>query len=562
MLLSIERERERERMCDKRVIVFVPDLLCSELVDSADGSFVWPPPPPPSNYRQQLAAETLDYFNKHWGEKNKYRDIEEFMRQFIKQQQQQGNTDSGKINLMMMTEDILNKLLDPAAAAAAANGQIIKQFYDLYPLYKTLMDLFASWGFQRGDTSGIIEFGYDWRQSNKVSAQLLNVQLQSVAVLRNVEFIIIAHGMGGLVADWCINKVNAPDLNAKIKKFITLGTPFQGSNDALGAILGVGEALGMNSAQVQKLANGEHVFALGELLPNYPSLYNQHDGSIINLKKVGPQLQQVFNVNWKSIENGASFFNDLYAEPEARMNAPIESIYIIGCSQANLAYAYEYNSGKKTLVKKINNNCGDGTVIHHEALPLFYNTENSRVYYVNGQHMSLATNTGVFDIIKNELRYTWPNKIPRGTVSVDLLAQTVKLKNHDDKRCHMQVVHWRLTKSELTSKIKQLHLYTVWNLEYYTENKELCLESIHNVSFTHGYFIADNKAYIVYWGNHECVENNFEVALKIPLIGVNDNYRPDEMPRFGILVLNDLKVSTERPLVTHFYNYITPLAIL
>jgi len=536
-------------MSDTRVIVFVPGLLCSELVDS-DGSTVWPP-----NYRQ-LVTETLDYFNKHWGKKNIYRDIENFMRQFIKQ----GNTDGIKL----MTEDILNKLLDPAVKA---NGQIIEQFYDLYPLYKTLIDLFTSWGFQRG-TGGIIEFGYDWRQSNKVNAQLLNVQLQSIVLANtNVEFIIIAHGMGGLVADWCINKVNTPNLNAKIKKFITLGTPFQGSNDALGAILGVGEELGMNSAQIQKLANGEHVFAMGELLPNYPSLYNQHDGSIINLKKVGPQSQQQFqqfNINWKSIENGASFFNDLYAEPNARINSSIESIYIIGCSQADSAYAYEYNSGEKTLVKKINKNCGDGTVIHHEALPLFYNIENSRVYYVNGQHMSLATNTEAIDIIKNELRYTWPNKIPQGTVSVDLLTQTEKLKNlnHDDKRFHLQVVHWRLTKSVTNSQINQLVIYTVWNLEYYTEKEELCLESIHSVHFTKGYFIADNKGYRVYLGSHEYVKNNFEVGLKISLIDVNDHKPPDVMPRFGVLVLTNLNVCTERTVSARFSDYITPLAIL
>ena len=101
-------------MSDTYVIVFVPGLLCSELVDS-DGSTVWPP-----NYRQ-LVAETLDYFNKHWGKKNTYRGIEDFMKQLIKQ----GNTDGIKL----MTEDILSKLLDPAAVKA--NGQIIEQFYDL-----------------------------------------------------------------------------------------------------------------------------------------------------------------------------------------------------------------------------------------------------------------------------------------------------------------------------------------------------------------------------------------------------------------------------------------------
>jgi hypothetical protein len=306
---------------------------------------------------------------------------------------------------------------------------------------------------------------------------------------------------------------------------------------------------------------------MGELLPNYPSLYNQHDGSIINLKKVGPQSQQQFqqfNINWKTIENGASFFNDLYAEPNARINSPIESIYIIGCSQADSAYAYEYNSGEKTLVKKINKNCGDGTVIHHEALPLFYNKENSRVYYVNGQHMSLATNTEAIDIIKNELRYTWPNKIPQGTVSVDLLTQTEKLKNlnHDDKRFHLQVVHWRLTKSVMNSQINQLLIYTVWNLEYYTEKEELCLESIHSVHFTKGYFIADNKGYRVYLGSHEYVKNNFEVGLKISLIDVNDHKPPDVMPRFGVLVFTNLHVCTVRIVSARFSDYITPLAIL
>ncbi len=143
----------------------------------------------------------------------------------------------------------MDKILDPAVKS---NGQVIESFYGLYSIYKILFNLLND-----------IKFGYGWRESTNTNAKLLKIHLQN---LHAKETNIIAHGVGDFIAHWCITKIYTPKLNHK--KFITLGTPFKSSIQAMGAILGVddgGLQIISSLPQMHRLANGQHIFSIKEL---------------------------------------------------------------------------------------------------------------------------------------------------------------------------------------------------------------------------------------------------------------------------------------------------------
>jgi len=76
----------------------------------------------------------------------------------------------------------------------------------------------------------IYVFSYDWRRSNAESAESLNDFIQSLGV-EKVD--IVAHSMGGLVTSKYIKQHGT----MKVDKIITCGTPYEGSPEAINAVV-------------------------------------------------------------------------------------------------------------------------------------------------------------------------------------------------------------------------------------------------------------------------------------------------------------------------------------
>ena len=95
----------------------------------------------------------------------------------------------------------------------------------------------------------LLEFPYDWRLSNQLNAQQLSETATPVLERwrqstknPNAKLIFICHSMGGLVARHFLEVLGGRELTSKL---ITIGTPYQGSINALetlvnGLVLGVG----------------------------------------------------------------------------------------------------------------------------------------------------------------------------------------------------------------------------------------------------------------------------------------------------------------------------------
>lgn len=87
---------------------------------------------------------------------------------------------------------------------------------------------------RRFPTRPVYFFSYDWRKSNSVSAEKLNIAINKVlAETKKKKVDIVAHSMGGLVTSSYFSKYG----NEKIDKVITCGTPYEGSGKVFNVIM-------------------------------------------------------------------------------------------------------------------------------------------------------------------------------------------------------------------------------------------------------------------------------------------------------------------------------------
>jgi pimeloyl-ACP methyl ester carboxylesterase len=97
--------------------------------------------------------------------------------------------------------------------------------------YDALLEMLRKLDYVEGTT--LFVFPYDWRQSNFETAKKLEAFIANSPVLKTGKFDLVAHSMGGIAAKiWMLEYGGA----ARVNKAIFLGTPFQGSANALATI--------------------------------------------------------------------------------------------------------------------------------------------------------------------------------------------------------------------------------------------------------------------------------------------------------------------------------------
>jgi pimeloyl-ACP methyl ester carboxylesterase len=145
-----------------------------------------------------------------------------------------------------------------------ANARLLKtvQVVKLYsvPLWNAIEND-ISFPADFGRTPNLVEFGYDWRQSNVASALDMGALLSSLfrsAISkppprreeRRVTFIM--HSMGGLVVRIAIAK---NILNTSwIDRLIHIGSPLYGAQSAFATLFGVPDVLPSNTASIKARA--------------------------------------------------------------------------------------------------------------------------------------------------------------------------------------------------------------------------------------------------------------------------------------------------------------------
>jgi pimeloyl-ACP methyl ester carboxylesterase len=134
--------------------------------------------------------------------------------------------------------------------------------------YSSLRDFLKTLGYVPGVT--YFEFPYDWRQSNYSTARRFADFVEKTPNLKNGHFDIIAHSMGGLVAEIYVKQL---DTGHRVERVINMGVPFLGSVDAFSTVVdGWGSIGNVISGGMDKIrAFAFSIPSFYELLPRYPN---------------------------------------------------------------------------------------------------------------------------------------------------------------------------------------------------------------------------------------------------------------------------------------------------
>lgn len=141
-------------------------------------------------------------------------------------------------------------------------------------IYSPLLSLLERYGYKEKPKSGLptlYPWHYDWRRDIRDSATRLAAFLDERQRERNgdVEFTLLAHSMGGLVArtylEYAVYAKHAA--RAMVKRLFTFGTPHLGAPKALAHIRGELGMLWLSADQVKRTTNDPQFPSTYQLLP-------------------------------------------------------------------------------------------------------------------------------------------------------------------------------------------------------------------------------------------------------------------------------------------------------
>jgi hypothetical protein len=236
----------------------------------------------------------------------------------------------------------------------------------------------------------LIEFPYDWRLSNQFNAQRL-----ADTIIRHLErwrhhtqnreakLIFICHSMGGLIARWFLEKMGGGDLT---RTLITIGTPYQGSINALDALVnGLFLGLGPVGISVDQLVRSFP--SVYELLPTYPCL-DLGDGQLRGLADL-----HLPNIDAVRLKESLAFHAQISAAVE---KAPrYQTFAIKGVDQPTSQSALLRGGRAEPLRSyKGEDKGGDGTVPRPSSHPPEWEDEGASTY-VSQKHAILQSTDSI-----------------------------------------------------------------------------------------------------------------------------------------------------------------------
>ncbi|KRF52557.1 hypothetical protein ASG99_12410 [Bacillus sp. Soil768D1] len=147
----------------------------------------------------------------------------------------------------------------------------------IYKTYNKLLKHLKSLSFEDEFEVTVHDLHYDWRKSNLLHTKKLAGLIKEIKV---DEVIIVAHSMGGIIARLFLNEYGNSEDGLKIKKLITLGTPWKGSPYAYKAL-----NFGINviSDRVPVVINKE---ISKRIAPSFISLYQLLPNKYYNMEYV------------------------------------------------------------------------------------------------------------------------------------------------------------------------------------------------------------------------------------------------------------------------------------
>lgn len=277
--------------------------------------------------------------------------------------------------------------------------------------YDSLLTALRKFGF-RDDSAdpNLFTFPYDWRQSNFETAQKFDRFVSQTPALRNREFDLIAHSMGGIVAKIWLTEHGG---DAKVRKVLYLGTPFQGSQNAFGTLSnGWGRFANFFAGGLDTVRRVVLSFpSIYELLPTYDGCCRL--GAPSNYKKMNILDPVTWNkYDWlppeyrKGAERAAVFEDGLRHAQRVgelmRRDVPgVEQVLFAGDIIATRFYLYVPTDNPSWRNWKFRDSRGDGTVPVWSAVNDFNTLEGSQPSFV--EHATIFADDWVQNKLGREL---------------------------------------------------------------------------------------------------------------------------------------------------------------
>lgn len=273
-------------------------------------------------------------------------------------------------------------------------------------------------------------FTYDWRLSNEQTVQKLE---QTITNTGASKVYIVAHSMGGLVANRYITKGNA----SKIAKLVTIATPYFGSPKALytletgdleltGSDADELREIGKNCKSAYELLPSRKYFSLNDSDPANDTYYFRKwkvDAQRVDYKDFDKMLNYLNNGH-PNLTNGFAQAADNFQKNLNVNLTGVDAYFIVGYGQATMGLIEDKWVYKKSAkgwvlddVRKIKYINGDGTVPFISA-NRGKQIGKSHTWYAVNSHVSVLDNDNVHKQIneiltggtKNHLNTTFDPK--------------------------------------------------------------------------------------------------------------------------------------------------------
>jgi pimeloyl-ACP methyl ester carboxylesterase len=263
-----------------------------------------------------------------------------------------------------------------------------------------------------GAPPNYFRFAYDWRRDNRASAlQLRDLIDIALPAWRRVQpqarVILIAHSMGGLVARWYLEGVDAATGDRlegwrNVRQLISFGTPYRGSMNALGYL-----AKGYRQLFIDFAPALESFSSVYQLLPRYAAVCDARQAAVPQWTKPRDvtgvssldhrRAVEAHDEFYVAIDDGVARHRDIDGYDD-RFVTPIigfghDTINSVLLTPTDI----ELLTDLPADIVPPNWTGGDGTVPFVSALPLDYDGMDrpAPVRYVNEKHGTMQTNSRV-----------------------------------------------------------------------------------------------------------------------------------------------------------------------
>lgn len=293
-----------------------------------------------------------------------------------------------------------------------------------------------------------IEFPYDWRRDNRVAARRLarlapvwlNAWRKSSGHT-DAKLIILAHSMGGLVAQYFVECLEGWRC---VRALVTIGTPFRGSLNALNFVCnGLAKDIGpMKLGDLGPLLRS--FTSTYQLLPRYPCISTGGAG----LKRV-IEVTNLPGLDVARARLGRSFLTEIEEHQKANAASAqyLSSDYVLvpitGGGQRTLQTALFTGEALETSFDYPGESfLGDGTVPEVSSIPIEFDTNPrlaSRVRVMTGRHASLQCMESVVSQIVGLIKTR--GELDRGSFSGNsIVRNALHVEDIYDEKAPVEIV--------------------------------------------------------------------------------------------------------------------------